>query len=412
MKNLDNISIFNSNSNFDIYIFLLKILRHLHIIIIPAIFTVSCCLLYFYIIDVNTNYKINIAKSNELNLELDNDSLILLESYNLSNVQLLYMFKSTYLNEKTLIHAKEKFFNENKKIDSEFKKKLENFEISNFDIYNTSVPSVLDPTNDHSRATHTMSTSDNQHQLLFIDFFNNYLKLTELNTYNKFQIVIDNKIEGNKHRIKKIKINNEIFKKNEIIKNESIIRAEIDLFNIEKATMMSELSLNLEIAEKLKIKGPQAAPITAEILENTDKLYTSKKLQRDMYNLGFQIGSLTLKSLIDDLKKTNEPITNSYHMAKVNLLKLARNDFMIDGLVAAQTELNNIIFLKLKFKELYSRNNSFMVEYNINKLDIVEIRTSKVIALLISLIVGLSLGVILALFLIEHKYRINNKEHI
>ena len=406
MKNLDKTSIFNSNSDFDIYIFSLKILRHLHIIIIPGILSIICCLLYFYMDDVVTNYEIDIAKSEKLNLELDGDSLQLLESNDISNDDLFYMFKSTYLSEDTLIYAKEKFINENKKVDSEFKKKLENFEVSNFEVSNFEV-SIID-----SPFKYIMSTPDNYQQLLLKDFFKNYLKLTELYTYDKLQIVLDNKIEGKKRRIKKLKFDKEIFKENEIIKNESIIRTEIDLFNIEKKTMLSELKLNLVIAEKLGIEGPQASPIKAEILLNTDKIYTSKKLQRDMYNLGFQIGSLTLKALINDLEITNEPITTAYHKAKVNLLRLARNDFIIEGLVVAQSELNKMIFLKSKFKELYSRNNSFMVEYNINKLDVIEIRTTKAKALLISSIVGLLIGFILALFFIEYKYRIPNKEHI
>ena len=215
-------------------------------------------------------------------------------------------------------------------------------------------------------------------------------------------------IVGNEDRIERLIKNNKVLVDEQIELNEVIVRYELDYFAIEKQNILDELKLNLEIAKKLDIIKPKLDAVETDFLINFRELsQSSDYLTRDMLAKNdFMLGSETLELLIKDLVLTTEPSNQKYKQAKTNLLQLNRNDQVISGLALAKIDLMNAQDIQRKLSNVYLTNNSFMVEYDTNSLEIIFTETSKIIAYILSLLSGLLLGCILVIYIVEHRYRI------
>lgn len=402
MSNIDKYPLITPDGNLDLYILISKLFKYYYIIAISTLFSIFLCFLYYQIKQPNVEYALDIQKSEVLQLELDKQSVELLEFYNISSTELFYLFNKALMSDDVINESIMNFTDKNKSLDSNPTNFYEELILLKPKNFNTQIIEK----NNEVRFTLSVNGSKNIDQYeLFLEY---YLNNVELLTYKKFTQTIENMIVGNEDRIERLIKNNKFLTDEKIELNEVIVKYELDYFAIEKQNILDELKLNLEIAKKLDIIKPKLDAVETDFLINFRELsQSSDYLTRDMLvKNDFMLGSETLELLIKDLVLTTEPSNQKYKQAKTNLLQLNRNDQVISGLALAKIDLMNAQDIQRKLSNVYLTNNSFMVEYDTNSLEIIFTETSKSIAYILSLLSGLLLGCILVIYIVEHRYRI------
>ena len=402
MSNIDKYPLITPDGNLDLYILISKLFKYYYVIVISTLFAIFLCFLYYQIKQPNVEYALDIQKSEVLQLELDKQSVELLEFYNISSTELFYLFNKALMSDDVINESIMNFTDKNKSLDSNPTNFYEELILLKPKNFNTQIIEK----NNEVRFTLSVNGSKNIDQYeLFLEY---YLNNVELLTYKNFTQTIENMIVGNEDRIERLIKNNKFLIDEKIELNEVIVRYELDYFAIEKQNILDELKLNLEIAKKLDIIKPKLDAVETDFLINFRELsQSSDYLTRDMLAKNdFMLGSETLELLIKDLVLTTEPSNQKYKQAKTNLLQLNRNDQVISGLALAKIDLMNAQDIQRKLSNVYLTNNSFMVEYDTNSLEIIFTETSKIIAYILSLLSGLLLGFILVIYIVEHRYRI------
>ena len=402
MSNIDKYPLITPDGNLDLYILISKLFKYYYIIAISTLFSIFLCFLYYQIKQPNVEYALDIQKSEVLQLELDKQSVELLEFYNISSTELFYLFNKALMSDDVINESIMNFTDKNKSLDSNPTNFYEELILLKPKNFNTQIIEK----NNEVRFSLSVNGSKNIDQYeLFLEY---YLNNVELLTYKKFTQTIENMIVGNEDRIERLIKNNKFLTDEKIELNEVIVKYELDYFAIEKQNILDELKLNLEIAKKLDIIKPKLDAVETDFLINFRELsQSSDYLTRDMLvKNDFMLGSETLELLIKDLVLTTEPSNQKYKQAKTNLLQLNRNDQVISGLALAKIDLMNAQDIQRKLSNVYLTNNSFMVEYDTNSLEIIFTETSKSIAYILSLLSGLLLGCILVIYIVEHRYRI------
>jgi len=402
MSNIDKYPLITPDGNLDLYILISKLFKYYYVIVISTLFAIFLCFLYYQIKQPNVEYALDIQKSEVLQLELDKQSVELLEFYNISSTELFYLFNKALMSDDVINESIMNFTDKNKSLDSNPTNFYEELILLKPKNFNTQIIEK----NNEVRFTLSVNGSKNIDQYeLFLEY---YLNNVELLTYKNFTQTIENMIVGNEDRIERLIKNNKVLMDEQIELNEVIVRYELDYFAIEKQNILDELKLNLEIAKKLDIIKPKLDAVETDFLINFRELsQSSDYLTRDMLAKNdFMLGSETLELLIKDLVLTTEPSNQKYKQAKTNLLQLNRNDQVISGLALAKIDLMNAQDIQRKLSNVYLTNNSFMVEYDTNSLEIIFTETSKIIAYILSLLSGLLLGCILVIYIVEHRYRI------
>ena len=402
MSNIDKYPLITPDGNLDLYILISKLFKYYYVIVISTLFAIFLCFLYYQIKQPNVEYALDIQKSEVLQLELDKQSVELLEFYNISSTELFYLFNKALMSDDVINESIMNFTDKNKSLDSNPTNFYEELILLKPKNFNTQIIEK----NNEVRFTLSVNGSKNIDQYeLFLEY---YLNNVELLTYKNFTQTIENMIVGNEDRIERLIKNNKVLVDEQIELNEVIVRYELDYFAIEKQNILDELKLNLEIAKKLDIIKPKLDAVETDFLINFRELsQSSDYLTRDMLAKNdFMLGSETLELLIKDLVLTTEPSNQKYKQAKTNLLQLNRNDQVISGLALAKIDLMNAQDIQRKLSNVYLTNNSFMVEYDTNSLEIIFTETSKIIAYILSLLSGLLLGCILVIYIVEHRYRI------
>jgi len=402
MSNIDKYPLITPDGNLDLYILISKLFKYYYVIVISTLFAIFLCFLYYQIKQPNVEYALDIQKSEVLQLELDKQSVELLEFYNISSTELFYLFNKALMSDDVINESIMNFTDKNKSLDSNPTNFYEELILLKPKNFNTQIIEK----NNEVRFTLSVNGSKNIDQYeLFLEY---YLNNVELLTYKNFTQTIENMIVGNEDRIERLIKNNKFLIDEKIELNEVIVRYELDYFAIEKQNILDELKLNLEIAKKLDIIKPKLDAVETDFLINFRELsQSSDYLTRDMLAKNdFMLGSETLELLIKDLVLTTEPSNQKYKQAKTNLLQLNRNDQVISGLALAKIDLMNAQDIQRKLSNVYLTNNSFMVEYDTNSLEIIFTETSKIIAYILSLLSGLLLGCILVIYIVEHRYRI------
>lgn len=399
MSDLNKIPTITPNGNLDLYILVLKFLRHTHVFILSILLSLSICYLYYSSNPQAYQYEIQIMENNEFNLVFDKSSLSLLEDYDLASKQMFFVFQKLLKKEIIYKDAVESFIDKNANLDVSFKESLRNISLNKaIDIINTTYE------NDPERINFYYSFDGGMYKE-YTEFVNYYLEIVEFNTFNYFNNVIDNIILGNLRHIDNLKSNNIEFLKLEILEQKQIQRYEIDYFNYEKKQLLNDLAVNLKIAKTLGISDPEVSIEAADFISNFYRLSPIKKKKSQTHMPGFMVGEKTLKILSDDLKNIDKPPSLEYRKASAAITKFERGDVIIKGLYSANIDLNNIEYLKDRFKEIYLKNKKFMVEYDPYSGKIKSLQTSKLTAYIISIAAGLILGSFFSLFLIEYKYR-------
>ena len=402
MSNIDKYPLITPDGNLDLYILISKLFKYYYIIAISTLFSIFLCFLYYQIKQPNVEYALDIQKSEVLQLELDKQSVELLEFYNISSTELFYLFNKALMSDEVINESIMNFTDKNKSLDSNSANFYEELILLKPKNFNTQIIEK----NNEVRFTLSVNGSKNIDQYeLFLEY---YLNNVELLTYKKFTQTIENMIVGNEDRIERLIKNNKFLTDEKIELNEVIVKYELDYFAIEKQNILDELKLNLEIAKKLDIIKPKLDAVETDFLINFRELsQSSDYLTRDMLvKNDFMLGSETLELLIKDLVLTTEPSNQRYKQAKSNLLQLNKNNQVISGLALAKIDLMNAQDIQRKLSNVYLTNNSFMVEYDTNSLEIIFTETSKSIAYILSLLSGLLLGCILVIYIGEHRHRI------
>lgn len=402
MSNIDKYPLITPDGNLDLYILISKLFKYYYIIVISTLFVIFLCFLYYQIKQPSVEYSLDIQKSEVLQLELDKQSLELLEIYNISSTELFYLFNKALMSDEVINESIMNFTDKNKSLDSNSANFYEELILLKPNNFNTQIIEK----NNEVRFTLSVNNNKNIDQYeLFIEY---YLNNVELLTYKNLTQTIENMIVGNEDRIERLIKNNKFLIDEQIELNEVIVRYELDYFAIEKQNILDELKLNLEIAKKLDIIKPKLDAVETDFLINfREPIQSSDYLTRDkLAKNDFMLGSETLELLIKDLVLKTEPSNQKYKQAKTNLLQLNRNDQVISGLALAKIDLMNALDIQRKLSNVYLTNNSFMVEYDTNSLELIFTESSKIIAYILSLLSGLLLGFILVIYIVEHRYRI------